>query len=119
MRFTEWLRLPVSGVRCCMNILTVAANARRKAFDVELADRNYSFPFARCNPKPPSKDPVLSVQVDPDLGKRELIRRLGTSATQFHRLLDQSNYSKSIDQLLRLLNVLDLDVDFVIHAKSA
>jgi len=53
------------------------------------------------------------------LSKREIIRRLGTSATQFYRLIDQTNYSKSVDQLLRLLNVLDCDVEFVVHAKSA
>jgi hypothetical protein len=53
------------------------------------------------------------------LSKREIIRRLGTSAAQFYRLLDQTNYSKSIDQMLRLLNVLDCEVDLVIHAKTA
>src|SRR6185437_2549280 len=30
------------------------------------------------------------------LSKREIIRRLGTSATQLYRLLDQTNYRKSI-----------------------
>ena len=53
------------------------------------------------------------------LSKREIIRRLGTSATQLYRLLDQTNYSKSVDQLLALLQVLDCRVDLVIRAKSA
>lgn len=53
------------------------------------------------------------------LAKREIIRRLGTSATQFYRLLDQTNYWKSVDQLLSLLHVLDGDVDLVVRAKSA
>jgi hypothetical protein len=53
------------------------------------------------------------------LSKREIIRRLGTSATQFYRLLDQTNYRKSLDQLLSLLQILDCDVDFVVRAKSA
>ena len=53
------------------------------------------------------------------LSKREIIRRLGTSATQFYRLIDQTNYRKSIDQLLLLLNVLDCDVDFLVRAKGA
>ena len=48
-----------------------------------------------------------------------MIRRLGTSATQFYRLLDQTNYRKSIDKLLALLHVLDCDVDLVVRAKSA
>jgi len=53
------------------------------------------------------------------LSKREIIRRLGTSATQFYRLLDQTNYRKSIDQLLALLQVLDCEVDLVVRQKSA
>lgn len=51
---------------------------------------------------------------DCDLSKRELIRRLGTSASQFYRLLDQTNYRKSVDQMLVLLQVLDCDVELVI-----
>jgi len=54
-----------------------------------------------------------------DLSKREIIRRLGTSATQFYRLLDQTNYRKSVDQVLNLLHVLDCDVDLIVRAKSA
>ena len=52
------------------------------------------------------------------LSKREIIRRLGTSATQFYRLLDQTNYKKSVDQLLSLLHVLDCDVDLIVRSKS-
>jgi hypothetical protein len=53
------------------------------------------------------------------LSRREIIRRLGTSATQSYRLLDQTNYRKSIDQLLSLLHVLDCDVHLIVRAKSA
>jgi len=53
------------------------------------------------------------------LSKREIIRRMRTSATQFYRLLDQTNYRKSVDQLLSLLHVLDCDVDLIVRAKSA
>ena len=52
------------------------------------------------------------------LSKREIIRRLGTSATQFYRLLDQTNYRKSIDQLVSLLHVLERDVDLVVRANK-
>lgn len=52
------------------------------------------------------------------LSKREIIRRLGTSATQFYRLLDQKNYQKSVDQLLSLLHVLDCDVDLLVRPKG-
>jgi len=44
------------------------------------------------------------------LPRREIIRRLGTSASQFYRLLDQTNYKKSVDQVLALLNVLGCEV---------
>ena len=53
------------------------------------------------------------------LSKREMIRRLGTSATQFYRLLDQTNYSKSVDQLLTLLHVLDCEVDLLVREKTS
>jgi hypothetical protein len=53
------------------------------------------------------------------LSKREIIRRLGTSAAQLYRLLDQTNYRKSVDQVLALLQVLDCDVDLVVRAKTA
>jgi len=52
------------------------------------------------------------------LSKREIVRRLGTSAAQFYRLLDQTNYRKSIDQLLALLHILDCEVDLVVRSKS-
>ncbi len=58
------------------------------------------------------------VQASP-LSKREIIRRLGTSATQLYRLLDQTNYRKSIDQLLSLLHVLECDVNLIVRAHRA
>jgi len=56
---------------------------------------------------------------DSPLSKREITRRLGTSATQLYRLLDQTNYKKSLDQLVSLLQLLECDVDLVVRAKSA
>lgn len=53
------------------------------------------------------------------LSKREIIRRLNTSAAQLYRLLDQTNYSKSVDQMLSLLQVLECEVDLVVRAKTA
>lgn len=53
------------------------------------------------------------------LSKREIIRRLGTSAAQLYRLLDQTNYRKSVDQLLPLLQVLNCDIDLVVRKKTA
>ena len=53
------------------------------------------------------------------LSRRELIRRLRTSPAQFYRLLDQTNYRKSIDQMLALLQALDCDVRLTVRARSA
>lgn len=53
------------------------------------------------------------------LSKREIVRRLDTSAAQLYRLLDQTNYRKSVDQLLSLLQVLDCDVDVNVRARTA
>ena len=53
------------------------------------------------------------------LSKREITRRLGTSAAQLYRLLDQTNYRKSVDQVLALLQVLNCDVDLVVRTKTA
>ena len=53
------------------------------------------------------------------LSKREIVRRLGTSAAQLYRLLDQTNYRKSVDQLLALLQVRNCDVDLIVRTKTA
>lgn len=53
------------------------------------------------------------------LSKREVIRRLHTSATQLYRLLDPTNYSKSVDQMLLLLTVLGKYVDLVVRPRIA
>jgi hypothetical protein len=53
------------------------------------------------------------------LSKREIIRRLATSATQFYRLLDQTNTNKSVGQLLSLLHILDCDVDLVVRRRKS
>ena len=50
------------------------------------------------------------------ISRREIIRRMGTSPAQFYRLLDQTNYRKSVDQVLTLLHVLDCEVDLVVRA---
>ena len=52
------------------------------------------------------------------LSKREIIRRLGTSASQLYRLLDQTNYRKSIGQLLALLDILGCDVDVCVKERT-
>jgi len=60
---------------------------------------------------------ALKAVEDSDLSKRELIRRLDTSASQFYRLLDPANTTKSVGQMLALLHLLGKDVDVVISQR--
>jgi len=53
------------------------------------------------------------------LSRREIIRRLGTSPAQFYRLIDPTNYRKSVDQMLGLLQVLDCEVEVIVRSKDA
>lgn len=50
---------------------------------------------------------------------RALIRRLGTSASQFYRLLDPTNTRKSLGQLVSLLSILNCDVDLVVRERPS
>ena len=53
------------------------------------------------------------------LSKREIIRRLGTSPAQFYRLLDPTNYRKSVDKMLALLQVLGCEVEVTVREKRS
>jgi hypothetical protein len=53
------------------------------------------------------------------LSKQEVIRRLKTSPSQLYRLLDPANYSKSIDEMLRLVSVLGFRVEWNIVEEVA
>ena len=52
------------------------------------------------------------------LSRRELIRRLRTSASQFYRLLDPANTRKSLGQLVALLHLLGCQVDVVVRERA-
>jgi len=53
------------------------------------------------------------------LSKQEIVRRLRTSPSQLYRLLDPTNYRKSIDEMLRLLAVLGCRVELKILKEAA
>ena len=53
------------------------------------------------------------------LSKHEVTRRLKTSPSQLYRLLDPSNYRKSIDEMLRLLSVLGYKVEWSVVRQAA
>jgi hypothetical protein len=51
------------------------------------------------------------------LSAREVSRLLGTSPTQLYRLLDPTNYSKSLRQLISLLYLLGCEVDVEVRER--
>lgn len=53
------------------------------------------------------------------LSRRELARRLQTSVPQLYRLLDPTNTTKSLSQLVSLLHVLGCDVELVVTRRNA
>jgi hypothetical protein len=52
------------------------------------------------------------------LSVREVSARLGTSPTQLYRLLDPTNYGKSLRQLFALLSLLGCDVDVSVSERT-
>lgn len=155
-----------------MKITEVAANNRKKAFEVRTRKGTYTMPYAKLRIRPARADRVAEVYADPELGreaftyrlesgeedtvhldavleynedpeyltdlllhrltaeareaveesglsKREITRRLGTSASQLYRLLDPGYQGKSVGQLLALLHLVDREVDVVVRRRRA
>lgn len=155
-----------------MKIRSVKHNNRKRAFEVGTWRESFTFPYAKADPPPSTRDPVIEAAVDEDLAReaftfrlasgaegavhieqvleynqdpgylrdmllyrltieaqkrlqesplsrREIIRRLGTSPAQFYRLVDATNYRKSMDKMLVLLHVLDCEVDLIVRDRSA
>lgn len=53
------------------------------------------------------------------LSRREIARRLKTSLPQLYRLLDPTNSTKSINQMVALLHVLGCDVSVAVRKRRA
>jgi predicted XRE-type DNA-binding protein len=53
------------------------------------------------------------------LSRREIARRLGTSLPQLYRLLDSTNTTKSLNQMISLLHVLGCEVSVVVRRRKA
>jgi len=119
-----------------------ADNRVVKAFvDPELGNEAFTYTLAQGQEDSVHMDQVLEYNKDPNyfrdlliykltleaqkcleasgLSRREIIRRLGTSASQLYRLLDQTNYRKSVAQLLGLLNILGCEVDLIVKQKRS
>ena len=54
-----------------------------------------------------------------DLSRRQMAKRLKTSVPQLYRLVDPSNTTKSMSQLVALLHILNCDVDLVVRKRPA
>jgi len=115
------------------------APVRRAYVDADLGNEAFTYELASGEEGTVHMDHVLEYSRDPrymrdlllykltlvaqqrakssSLTKRELTRRLRTSPAQLYRLLDQTNYAKSIDQLLALLSILDCQVELVVKSK--
>ncbi len=52
------------------------------------------------------------------MSKRALSRRLSTSMSQLTRLLDATNRTKSVEQMMALLHALGRDVHVVVHRRK-
>jgi predicted XRE-type DNA-binding protein len=155
-----------------VKITSVAANNRRRVFEVTTRRGQWPFPYGKAEPEPTASDPLVELFIDPELGregftyvlasgaegsvhidhvldyneepgymrdlllynltvealarmeasrlsKREIIRRLGTSPSQFYRLIDPTNYRKSVDKILSLLQVLGCEVEVTVRQRSA
>jgi hypothetical protein len=64
---------------------------------------------------------AIELTKESKLPKRELARKLKTSPAQIYRLLDPSNYKKTIDQMVKLVACFNYTIDFKLEkdAKSA
>ena len=113
----------------------------KASVDPELGKEAFTYTLARGQEDSVHIDQVLEYNKDPnyfrdlfiykltveaqkclansDLSRREIVRRLGTSASQFYRLLDQTNYRKSVSQLFALLSILGCEVDLVVKQKRS
>ena len=121
--------------------LETGDQVREAYVDAELAREGFSYVLESGREGTIHAEQVLDYNEDPDylrqallyqltveaqkrletspLSKREIIRKLGTSATQFYRLLDQTNTRKSIGQVLSLLHVLDCHVELVVKQRKS
>lgn len=153
-----------------MKISSAVAHSKKRCFLITIKGKTYEFPYSYLNYKPSSKNPILEVGPDKEVGseaffyrlkngkgdsilaeqvlhynkdpevirkqllyklscqaqeliahrnitKRGVARQLSMQPAQLYRLLDQSFYGKTIDQMVRLFASLGEDV--TITVKSA
>lgn len=62
---------------------------------------------------------ALDILEQKKIPKNELIRRMGCTKAHLSRLLDTAFYGKSTDEMIRLLNALDYDVEIRLKKVSS
>jgi len=63
-----------------MTIANVISNARKKEFEVQTTEREFSFPFAKLRLIPSKEDPIVEVYPDDELGREAFTYRLSSGA---------------------------------------
>ncbi len=63
-----------------MKITSVEANDRKKAFIVRTRRITYPFPYDRADPKPSSRNRIVELFVDPEVGREGFTYRLESGA---------------------------------------
>ena len=119
-----------------------AGNYVKMAFvDDELGSEGFSYVLESGQEGAVHMDAVLEVNNDPEhmkdlliynltlvlrkavkrspISTRELIRQMNTSPSQFYRMLDPTNTTKSINQMVKLLYMLGNDLEFVIRLRDS
>ncbi len=117
-----------------LSLKPIENNAIEKVFpDAEVAKDGFTYRLSSGDEDTIMMDQVLEYAKDPEyrremllfkltvkandqieqggVSKREIIRRMGTTPTQFYRLMDQTNTHKSIDQMVKLLAAMDCSVN--------
>ncbi len=61
---------------------------------------------------------ALDIVESKKVPKNEIVRRMGCTKTQLSRLLDTTFYGKSTDEMIRLLNALDCNVEIRVKKAS-
>ena len=120
-----------------LEVLPVSGNPVAQAWiDPELGNEAFSYRLKDGSEGTIHADHVLELNRDPGymaglllyklsleaqrfressgLSHREVIRRLGTSASQYYRLMDPANTNKSLGRMLDLLHLLGCRVDVVV-----
>lgn len=63
-----------------MRITTVSVDRKKKALRVQVGPRTLPFPFAKLRLAPSSRDPIVDVRPDPELGNEAFTYRLRSGA---------------------------------------